>query len=193
MSRRLSPLAVIILVLTAPSIALATDLYTPGQWSALASDRQAATIGDSLTVIVYENSLAQNSAQTGSKRAAALSGGIGVDSRSDTGQASLQGQFDSSAQNGRSGKLVAQISVVVDSILPNGDLHVTGQQVLNVSGERTRIRLAGRVRRQDISSANTVLSTRLADAMIDYDGAGFVSRGARPGVVGRIFNWLGLL
>lgn len=173
--------------------AMATDLYSPGQWSAMATDRQAGAVGDSLTVIVYENSLGQNTAQTGSKREGAISGAIGADDRSDTAQMRLNGQFDSTAQNGRSGKLVAQISVVVDAILPNGDLHVSGQQLLNISGERTRINLKGRVRRQDISNYNTVLSSRLADAVIDYDGTGFVSRGGKPGVVGRIFNWLGLM
>jgi flagellar L-ring protein precursor FlgH len=38
-----------------------------------------------------------------------------------------------------------------------------------------------------------VLSSRLADAAIDYDGSGFVTRSAKPGIVARIFNLLGLL
>jgi flagellar L-ring protein precursor FlgH len=37
-----------------------------------------------------------------------------------------------------------------------------------------------------------VLSSRIADAMINYDGRGFVSRSAKPGIVNRIFSFLGL-
>src|SRR5690606_30946312 len=93
----------------------------------------------------------------------------------------------------RSGKIIAQIGVVVDEVLPNGDLHVSGEQILNIDGDRTRIQLKGRVRRADIASNNTVLSSRLADVLIDYDGRGFVTRGAGPGILTRIFSFLGLV
>ena len=92
---------------------------------------------------------------------------------------------------GRSGGMVAQISVTVESVLPNGDLKVAGEQQLNINGDKTNIRIRGRVRQADISN-NAVLSNRLADAMIDYDGTGFVTNSAKPGLVARIFNWLGL-
>jgi len=79
----------------------------------------------------------------------------------------------------------------VDGILPNGDLHVSGAQELNINGDKTNIRIKGRVRLADIAN-NAVLSNRLADATIDYDGSGFVSSSARPGLLTRIINWLGL-
>ena len=75
----------------------------------------------------------------------------------------------------------------------DGDLHVSGQQVINVAGDHTKISLKGRVRPEDIVSGNQVLSTRLADATINYDGTGLVSRGAKPGPINRVLNWLGLL
>jgi len=75
----------------------------------------------------------------------------------------------------------------------NGDLRVVGSQVLNLSGEKTVIRVRGRVRAADVSATNAVLSNRLADAEIDYDGKGYVSRSGKPGVLTRVFNWLGLM
>jgi flagellar L-ring protein precursor FlgH len=89
--------------------------------------------------------------------------------------------------------MVAQISVRVDQVYPNGDLGISGAQALNISGERTNIRIRGRVRPTDISGNNTVPSARIAEAVIDYDGTGFVSRSARPGLVQRIFRFLGLM
>ncbi len=199
MTRRLaSTLVVLGLGLTSlgdlAAPALAADLYGSGNWSAMASDRRALHVGDSLTVVVYENSLVQNSSQAGSQKSTQLSGqaSSGNSARAPA-QLGVTGQFDSQAQTGRSDKLVAQITVIVDGVLPNGDLHVSGQQVINVAGDHTKISVKGRVRPEDISGANTVLSTRLADAAIDYDGTGLVSRGAKPGLINRFFDLFGLL
>lgn len=172
----------------------AEDLFTPGGWPALASDRPAERVGDSITVIIDQSSVALNSARSGSSKSTKLSGQVSATpSYNWAGQAQVGGDFSGSGQTGRSDKLAAQISVVVDAVLPNGDLHVSGDQTLNITGEHVKIRIKGRVRRADIASNNTVQSTRLADALIEYDGAGFTSRSARPGVIGRIFNWLGVL
>ena len=89
--------------------------------------------------------------------------------------------------------MVAQIGVVVDAVLPNGDLRVSGEQVLKINGETTRIKLRGRVRPGDIGRDNAVVSNRLADVTIDYDGSGFLARSARPGILGQIFSMLGLM
>jgi len=174
--------------------ATAANLFSPGNWAALASDRPAEQVGDSLTVLVYEASTASNTTQRGAKRSTRLDGQIADGGGlAETGRLDLNSDFQGGGQTGRTGKMVAQISVVVTEVLANGDLRVTGEQVLNINGERTRIKIQGRVRRGDISNANTVLSSRLAEAVIDYDGSGFVSRSSKPGILGRIFNWLGLL
>lgn len=69
---------------------------------------------------------------------------------------------------------------------------VRGEQEIEVHGEKTRIRLSGRLRRQDVSENNTALSSRLADARIEYVGDGLVSERARPGLISRIWTFLGL-
>jgi flagellar L-ring protein precursor FlgH len=187
-------LAVLVAAGLAAPLASAEDLYGPGAWSAMATDRRAQRVGDSLTIVVYENSVAQNSSQAGSQKSTQLSGQATTgNSLRGSGQLGITGQFDSQAQTERSGKLVAQITVTVDGILPNGDLHVSGQQMINVAGDRTKISVKGRVRPEDISGSNTVLSTRLADATIDYDGTGLVSRGAKAGPLTRILTLFGLL
>jgi flagellar L-ring protein precursor FlgH len=181
------------LVLGAGFSGRAADLYARGNWPALASDRLAERVGDSLTVVVYENSQASNSADSATERDRSLSGQIaGGGSSNLSGQIGLTGSSNGSRKTDRVGSMVAQISVIVDSVLPDGDLHVTGEQVMNINGERTNIRIRGRVRTADIAAGNTVLSTRLADAEIDYDGTGYFNRSAKAGLVTRIMNWLGL-
>lgn len=166
--------------------------FPPGL-GGLTADRTATRIGDSLTVVILESSSAATSAQSGSRRDTRLSGTASAGSRSESGGLSLQGAYEGRGQNARSGRLIGQIGVTVSEILPNGDLRISGAQTVNVDGERTAIRLTARVRPADIEGDNTVISSRLADAQIDYDGDGSLSRSGRPGVINRVLSWLGLL
>jgi flagellar L-ring protein precursor FlgH len=181
-------------MLAGASSASAADIPSNTGFSALGSDRVARAAGDSITIVIYENATASNDASSGSKKNSQVSGSLRASSAVNEDAAlGLGGSSSNQGSTGRSGHMVAQISAVVEEILPNGDLRVGGEQMLNINGERTLIRIKGRIRPADISSANAVLSSRLAEAKIDYDGSGFVSRSARPGIVSRIFNWLGLL
>lgn len=189
-------LLIAFLLISAP--AAASDLYTPGGWSSLASDRSSRNIGDVLTVVIYENSTATNSAENVASKSSSFQGQISAGSPvtggglNEAASLGLAHGMDNGASTSRAGQMVAQISVTVDQVLPNGDLHVAGNQVLNINGEKTKIHVAGRVRLADITASNAVLSSSLADATIDYDGAGFVSNSSQPGLLNRALNWLGI-
>ncbi len=193
MSPRFAPYLLLAACMLLAAPAKAADLYAHGGWPALASDRSARKVGDIVTIVVYESATATNTASNGSARGTKLGGQISAGTAfSESGGFNLSGGSDDTGTTGRSGAMIAQISAVVDDVLPNGDLHVTGAQTLNINGEQTNIRVKGRVRQADISAQNAVLSSRLADAAIDYDGSGFVSRSASPGIITRVFNWLGI-
>jgi flagellar L-ring protein precursor FlgH len=173
------------LALAAPSLVLAEDLYAhSGSWPALASDRAAERVGDSLTVLVQEVSQASGFSHNTRESGAGVSGHIAGLKHSGQVDAGGDYNYSTSGQNGRSGQLIARISVVVDAVLANGDLHVTGDQLLDVNGEKTRIHLTGRVRRADISNTNTVYSSALADASIVYGGKALAGE-KKPG----LFSW----
>jgi len=173
---------------------LAANLYSDNTWSALTSDRIAHKVGDVLTVLVSENANATNSVNSNAKTDNQLGGQLSAGSiLNGSANLDVNRQSANTGSTGRSDGMMAQISVKVDQVLPGGDLHVSGTQVLNINGERTDIRITGRVRLADISATNTVLSNHLADAAIDYDGSGYISRSALPGFATRIFDWLGLL
>jgi flagellar L-ring protein precursor FlgH len=187
-------LALVLLAAAAASgPAAAANLYSPGGWPAMASDRSAQRPGDTLTVVIDQSSLASNSAQNGYKKDTQLAGQVQAGTHfNQTGQFDINGGFTGTGQTGRADKIVAQITVLIDKVLPNGDLEISGTQALKINGERTNIRVRGRVRAADIAADNTVPSTRIADAQIDYDGAGFVSKGSQGGIVERIFSALHL-
>lgn len=165
----------------------------PG-WASLASDRLASEVGDGLTVLIAESASASGSTVNSLSRKTSASGDLstGASHLAGRGALNLASGYDGSGQSTQSDKMVASISVTVVGVAANGDLLVAGEQALNVNGERTHIRVHGRVRRVDITSANTVLSTRLADAQIDYAGAGLVGGAARPGLLSRVLSGFGL-
>ena len=186
-------LTAVVAALALAGSAAAADLFKPGAGPSLASDPKAAAVGDSLTVLVIENASASNATQNGASKGTRFSGQVAYGRESEAASLAIDGKSEGSGQTGRSGRMVAQIGVTVDEVLPNGDLRVSGEHTLKINGEVTTIKLHGRVRRIDIGGDNTVVSGRLADASIEYDGQGFLARSAKPGVVTQILSLLGLL
>lgn len=178
--------------LACASPALADDLYHGSNWSSMSSDRRASEAGDVLTVMIFQAAESSNVAQNSSHKATDLAGSVSVSSFNEGGELKLGGGYTGRGESRRSEKLIAQITLTVQEILPNGDMVIGGEQLLRVNGERTRIGVRGRIRTADIRADNSILSNRIADAQIDYDGRGFVSRSAKPGIINRIFSFLGL-
>lgn len=193
MSRRVLGAAAAAAVMAAALSANAQPAPGAPTWASLASDRLANEVGDSLTVLIAESATASGTTLNSLSKKTSASGAISSGESHLVGRGALNvgSDYAGSGQSVRSDKMVASISVTVVDVARNGDLIIAGDQALNVNGERTHIRVHGRARRVDISSANTILSTRLADAQIDYAGAGVIGRGARPGLLSRLLTGFG--
>lgn len=171
----------------------AQSLYDENRFRPLVSDRRALQVGDVLTVLVYENASSSNTAETGTGKSGSVDASIGGNTRTNTGRIGLADDFNGSGRIQRTGRLAAQLTVNVTEVLANGDLRVAGRQDIEVNGEKQMLQLQGRVRPVDVSDANTVVSTRLADAAITYVGDGILAEKQRPGLLTRFLSWLGLL
>lgn len=173
------------------------SLYNEAKFESLTTVRRAALPGDTLTVLIYENATASATADASTEK----TGGVGIslgtthNSRTDTvgAKGNLSEDFSGKGRIQRSGRLVAQLTVTVREVYPNGDLAVAGQQLIEVNGEKQQIVLKGRVRRLDIGEGNSVASSRLADAQITFVGDGILAEKQRPGLISRFLGWLGLL
>lgn len=170
----------------------AEQLYDGGNFADMASDNKAAAIGDILTVYIYESASATNRVGTRSGKSTDLDAGISGAGAGETIGFGIDSSYRGMGETERSDRFVASMAAQVVDILPNGDLVVLGSQNLLINGERRDIKIRGQVRRADISPENTVPSSRLANAEINYDGKGFVTRSAKPGLINRIFSFLGL-
>ena len=185
--------AVAVLACTAGSWCAAQSLYSEDRFQSLTADRRALKVGDALTVLVYESSSASQSADTVTEKGGGLNLGVGVNARNYGAKVSIGEEFNGKGRIQRSGRLAAQITVTVAEVLGNGDLRVTGRQQIVVNGENQLLQLSGRVRPVDLNEANTVVSTRIADAEVNYVGDGLLAEKQRQGVLTRFMSWLGLL
>ncbi len=182
-----------ILAAAASAAVTADSLYREGDFRPLVADSRALRVGDNLTVIVTEFASVTTNARTATDKDGTISGTLQGTNSSKSGSINLAEDFSGGGRIERSGKVTAQITVVVQAIEVNGDLRVKGKQDISVNDEVQTLLVEGRVRQQDIGANNTVLSTRLSDAKISYTGDGLLAEKQRPGILTRFLSWLRLL
>lgn len=178
-------------VLVIPGASQAAEPPVPVGASFFADHRARGT-GDVLTVLVTETSSATETARTKTDKNDGLTASLTTPSKQRQWAVTGGGTFDGGGQIARSGQLLAKISVVVDAIDDRGDLHVRGEQDIDLNGEHQRIHLEGVVRSDDISPDNTVPSWRVSNAKIALIGKGILGHSQSPGLLGRIMHWLHL-
>ena len=158
--------------------------------ASLVSDHRAAGVGQSVTVVVIERASSSTSADTRTRSSLDAGGRFDKTLRFDEGSVEFDGRSVGAGSINREGEFIASVSAVVTEVLPGGELVIFGEQTIEVNDETQYIRVYGRIRPEDISGNNTVLSTRMAGAEITYKGYGVLAETQEPGFLTRIFNWV---
>ncbi|WP_080409931.1 flagellar basal body L-ring protein FlgH [Burkholderia ubonensis] len=193
MNKRLLGTACVMGALLHVGIARPADLFSAKTYQPLASDVRAAHVGDVLTILIVEEATASNTADTAAGANTSVQASVATPhAGSNALQLGLGDRYAGKGSIQRTERLVAQLGVTVRAVEDNGDLLVSGEQQIDVNGEKTRIKLSGRVRALDIAENNTLPSNRLADAKIDYVGDGYITDRSKPGLIPRLLGWLGL-
>jgi flagellar L-ring protein FlgH len=165
----------------------------------MAADRKAAAKGDILTIVVAESAVAQSSQSKKSNRNAAVDdsisrfiyAGLGkhngeLPGVSFGGKSSYAGGGDIS----NSQSVSARAAVLVTDVLPNGNLVVEGVRIVTFSGETQYVVLHGLVRPDDIGRDNSVISTNIADAKVEFYAEGALSDAQKRGWMAKIYEKL---
>ena len=157
----------------------------------------ARNVGDILTIVLFESTDASKSSSTTTKKAskadlpgptiagrpvtvngtAILSAGMGNET-----------SFNGEGASRQSNSLDGQVTVSVVRRLPNGNLLIRGEKQITINQGREFLQLQGIVRSIDILPDNTILSTKVANALITYSGKGAVANASAPGLLARFFN-----
>lgn len=169
------------------------SMINPSQYRGIAADRRAFRVGDTLTILVLEAAQAESQADTGAANKFQVQGSLQDGAGTHNVGLGLGGSTDGSGQTSRQGTLQAEMSVRVIAVEPNHLLHVKGEQTIVINGEKQKISIDGLVRDQDIGPNNTVISNRLSDAHIVFEGTGDVGDSQKKNILYRFLNWLGLI
>jgi flagellar L-ring protein precursor FlgH len=106
----------------------------------------------------------------------------------------LSGGMDSAlaakGSTGRTEQLVATVPALVRKVLPNGNLFVEGHRVVLVNNEEQHFYISGVVRPIDIEQDNSVRSSKVADAEIEFTGRGVITDNQKQGWLSRYLGWI---
>ena len=86
--------------------------------------------------------------------------------------------------------LTARAAVLVTDVLPNGNLVVEGTRRITFSGETQYVVLHGLVRSDDITANNTVLSSNVADARVEFISEGALTDAQKRGWLAKLYEKL---
>ena len=165
------------------------------------NDLRARRVGDIVVIKIVEEHSGSKSANTKADRDSKYSNSIGGSlfglnnfapafvNALDT-DISTSNEFEGSGSTSRQDSLTGTIAARVVEVMPNGDLRIQGRREVTVNSEKQTMTINGVVRRIDLDTTNTVLSTAIANAEIEYTGLGVVDDVQRPGWLVRAFDWI---
>ncbi|WP_294248261.1 flagellar basal body L-ring protein FlgH [Propionivibrio sp.] len=176
------------------NLASTGSIFQAGVSRTLFEDRRARYVGDTMTISISETTSASTKSNTKASRNTSISAtaptirglpgksfqGIGLSAE---GANSLDGKGEAAANNVFTGT----ITVTVIEVLPNGNLLVSGEKQVSIGAGTEYIRLSGIVNPYFINAANTISSSQVADARIEYKESGVISEAQVMGWLARFF------
>lgn len=174
------------------------------QAAMLFTDMRAFRIGDLVTIQVDERADAQRSTDTDLSRTSkarmglsalpllgplleAIAAPAALGDFSATGESGAE--FQGEGRTGRTERFTATVPSMVKKVLPGGNLFVEGHRVVLVNDEEHHFYISGVIRPIDIDEKNSIKSSQIADAEIEFVGRGVVSDNQRQGWLSRYLGW----
>lgn len=170
------------------------SIYNVATARPLFEDRRARLVGDTLTINIAEKTAAAKKSDTKADRSDDRSLSVptiaGLPLKSFQGAslaANSSTAFEGKGENTSSNNFTGTLAVTVIEVYPNGNLLVSGEKQIGLKEGEEFIRFSGVVNPATITASNTVQSTQVADARIEYKANGFIDSAQVMGWLGRFF------
>ena len=170
------------------------SIYQAANSRPLFEDRRARFVGDTITVKITESTTASTKSNnkldrsnTASASVSGLSklpgkGLVGLDLNAESANA-FSGKGEAANNNIFNGNM----TVTVIDVMPNGNLLVSGEKQVAIGNEQEYVRISGVVNPSFVDAFNTVDSSKIADARIEYKSSGQLAEGMVMGWLARFF------
>jgi len=157
------------------------------------ADGRRFAIGDIITVVVDEYTVASADRVTSAQESRRTDAGGGVRAMGTVAEGTL-GTFlgNESTRRGRDtrqDRLNSEVSVRVTDVEAGGALRVEGTKVVTIDDHAQEVTVRGVIRPQDITSMNTVDSWRIAEVEVLYVSEGDLGK-AKKGILGRLLGMI---
>ena len=168
------------------------SIYSTSSSGLFSSDRRAKKVGDILSVTLSETFSSNKAVTNSSAKADNIGAEVGptgfMKNFRLSGSIAKTNSFAGSMATNQSNSLSGTLSATIVRVFPNGNLEIKGQKKLRITEGTEYIRLSGIIRPEDISTTNTVSSAKIAEAQIEYVGAGILDSATKPGWGSKIFR-----
>jgi len=169
-------------------------IYQAASSRPLFEDRRARFVGDTITVKITESTTASSKSNNKLDRSSTATASVsGLNKLPGKGLVGLD--LNAESANAFSGKgeaannniFTGNMTVTVIDVMPNGNLLVSGEKQLAIGREQEFVRVSGVINPSFVDAFNTVESSRIADARIEYKSSGQVADGMVMGWLARFF------
>jgi len=146
-------------------------IYQTGTYRPAFEDRRARHVGDVISVIITESTQANKTGASSGNKSGSVNFGIPGPLQSRLGATvatSADNKYADADNQSASNSFRGTIGATVVEVLPNGNLIVAGEKQIAMNKGTEFIRISGMVNPDNITSTNTVASTAIADARVEY-------------------------
>jgi len=177
-----------------PQVYANGSIYAAANFRPLFEDRRARDIGDTLIIAINEKINASKDSSTKTNRAGSVTASVptivGLPGKSLQGlsvDGKSSNEFEGKGEVASNNSFTGTITVTVIEVLPNGNMLVSGEKQIGINRGTEFIRFSGVVNPATIVGGNTVASTQVADARIEYRANGPIDEAQVVGWLARFF------
>jgi flagellar L-ring protein precursor FlgH len=168
-------------------------IYQAAAFRPVFEDRRARHVGDVLTLVITERTSANKTGTSSGNKSGSVSATLPKPLQSTFGNplsVTNNSNYADGDNQAASNAFTGTMGITVVEVLGNGNLIVAGEKQIGMNKGVEYIRFSGMINPDNIATGNTVSSTAVADARVEYRTASHIDRAELASMASRFFQSL---